>query len=465
MRKTKRRIETLSFWDHAGISRHLEKMASKGWMIEKIVNTGWVYRRIEPKHVHFAVSYYPKASEFDPEPSEEQKMFHDFCAHTGWQLVCTSAQMQIFYNENENPIPIETEPELEVQAIHASAKKSFFLPYGLFLIIAVMNIAMFVSGLLGDPIEMLSNPSRLFSGFAFMMLAMLSIVEMGGYFWWLYHAKKAAKQGEFLRGISTSKFQKCVLVLVVLGAVYWAVNYIVFGDSLKRWVAIAMGIYIPALFVIVNATKEALKRKKASRGVNRTVTILTSFVISFTMMGLIVGGTLFASSHGLFVDKNEETYEHRGMTWVIHKDELPLTVEDLVEIEYDGYIKECRGESSFLLGQFFLHQRPRYDAENYASIPQLEYTITQIRVPALYEFCKNRLMYEKEVVYPNEKQEYKRIDAAPWGAKDAYRLYDSIYGAENVYLLCYDKMIVEIMFDWEIANHQMNIAGKKLQGL
>lgn len=83
MKRTKRRIEHLSFFDHTGISSHLEKMAAKGWMIEKVTNTGWVYRRIEPKNIHFAVSYFPKASEFDPEISEEQKMFHDFCAHTG----------------------------------------------------------------------------------------------------------------------------------------------------------------------------------------------------------------------------------------------------------------------------------------------------------------------------------------------------------------------------------------------
>lgn len=36
---------------------------------------------------------------------------------------------------------------------------------------------------------------------------------------------------------------------------------------------------------------------------------------------------LWASNHGLFREKNEETYEHRGMTWVIHKDEVPLEME------------------------------------------------------------------------------------------------------------------------------------------
>lgn len=66
MKRTKHRIEPLSFFDHIGISSHLEKMAAKGWMIERITNIGWVYRRIEPKNIHFAVLYFPKASEFAP---------------------------------------------------------------------------------------------------------------------------------------------------------------------------------------------------------------------------------------------------------------------------------------------------------------------------------------------------------------------------------------------------------------
>ncbi len=101
MNDTKRRIEIFSFFNQNGIRDHLEKMAQKGWMIEKLTNFGWIYRPIEPKKIRFAVSYYPKASEFDPEPSEEQKTFHDFCAHTGWELACASAQLQIFYNERE----------------------------------------------------------------------------------------------------------------------------------------------------------------------------------------------------------------------------------------------------------------------------------------------------------------------------------------------------------------------------
>jgi len=469
MRRTKRRIEPLSFFDHTGISGHLEKMAAKGWMIEKITNVGWIYRHIEPKKVHFAVSYFPKASEFDPEPSEEQQMFLDFCAHTGWQLACTSAQMQIFYNELENPTPIETDPELELQSIHASAKKGFIPSYIVLVALTCLNGSLWISNLFGDPIDLLSSPTQLFTGFAWLLLGLLCIVEMVSYFRWYSRAKAAAEHGEFLKVPSTSKFQKAVLVIVIAGAIFWAVNYIIYGDTMKRWIAILMCVYMPALFVIVNAMKEFLKRKKASRGVNRTVTMLTSFIAAFAMMGLITFGTLYASNHGLFADKNEETYEYGGMTWVIHQDELPLVVEDLVDVDFDGYIKERRGSSSVFCGQLVMSQRPRFDAENYTDIPQLEYTMTIVNVPSLYEMCKKQIIdKEDETDNRNIPEGFKRVyleqDPEPWKANEVYRLAYQNTGALNKYLLCYEDRIIEIRFDWEPTEEQMATVAKKLGG-
>ena len=467
MKTTKRRIEIVSFFDHTGISGHLEKMASKGWMIEKVTNFGWIYRSIEPKKVCFAVSYYPKASEFDPEPSEDQKMFHDFCAHTGWRLACTSAQMQIFFNEQEDPIPIETEPMLEVQAIHASAKKSLFPSYILLFICALLNGGLLVNSLLNDPIDALSSSAQLFSGFAFLLLAILCVAELGSYFVWYTRAKKAAEHGVFLKTKGTAKLQKGMLIFLFLAAAYWVVNFVICGDTMQRWLAILMGLYMPALFGIVNGLKAFMKRKKVSRGINRTVTLTTSFVVSFAMMAAITFGVLRASSSGLLRDKGEETYEHGGMTWVIHQDDLPLVVEDLMEVEYDGYIKRKTGDMSLLLGHFEMRQSPRYDAENYKDIPRLEYTITIVNVPALYEMCKNQTIDKKdETDNTNIPEGFKRVyleqNPAPWRANEVYRLAYQDTGPLNQYLLCYDDRIVEINFDWEPAAQQMAIVGEKL---
>ena len=462
MKNTKRQFKMFSFFDFDGITAHMEKMAADGWMLDQTTNRYWIYRRTEPKKVKFAVTYFPQASEFDPYPTEELRAFNEFCEAAGWKPAASMAQMQIFYNELENPTPIETEPELELQAIHASAKKSFVPSYILLFVLGLINGGLWVSGLLGDPINVLSDPTKLLTGGIWLLLGLLCLVELISYFRWHAKAKIAAEHGEFLKVPSTSKFQKFALIVTAIGMIFWAINHIVLGDPLKRTVAILMCIYMPLLFIIVNETKEFLKRKKASRGVNRTLTIMTSFIVSFALMGVITFGTLWASNHGLFREKNEETYEHRGMTWVIHQDEIPLVVEDLVDVTYDGYMKERRGDESVLLGQYVMNQRPRLDADEYSKIPQIEYTMTFVKIPALYEWCKDRLIYEREDLWGIDERDYREEDAENWGAKEAYRLYDPVYGAENWYLLCYEDVIVEINFDWEPTVEQMKTVGEKL---
>lgn len=129
MKDIKKKVEFFTFYDKTGIEKHLEQMASEGWLLEKMSAFRWTYRRIEPKKIHFSVSYYATITDFEPEPTEEQQAFNDFCEHSGWQLAASTMQMQVFYNENENPVPIETDPVLEVENIHRSVKKTVLVSY------------------------------------------------------------------------------------------------------------------------------------------------------------------------------------------------------------------------------------------------------------------------------------------------------------------------------------------------
>ncbi len=445
MKKVKRRFETLSFYDHTAISAHLEKMASKGWMISKITNIFWIYKPIEPKKIHFAVSYYPKASEFDPEPTEQQKMFHEFCAHTGWKLACTAAQMQIFYNERENPVPIETEPELEIQTIHASVKKGFIPVYLVLLIIGLFNTVLFISNLISDPVDLLSNTTDLFRGTVYFLLVLLCVTDLSCYFVWRKRAIRAAAHGEFLKTISTSKFQKVIIILVFSCAVYWLSDIALSGEPLQIATAVATIIYIVLLFYLVNKTKEVLKEKKVSRGVNRTLTVATSFVLSFAMMGGIIWAGVYAVSHGLF-DKELSRY-----------DELPLGVEDLLDISTDDYTSEQRGSSSILMGQYVVRQHNRHE-----SAPWIEYTVVNVNLPFLYGTCREWVL--KKVNYYSSAFEFSWMEdnPTPWGAKEAYRLYDEGYGYNSCYVLCYDRTILEIMLSWDLTDEQKAIVGERL---
>lgn len=332
MKELKRRLETFSFYDHTGIEKHLENMAEKGWLLSEINRFTWVYRRIEPKKLHFAVTYYPKASEFDPEPQEGQMIYQDYSAHTGWKFICSSAQMQIFCNEEENPVPLETDPAVEVQTIHKAAKKAFLLSYYILLAIAVLDTALFISRLLGDPIGLLSSTTQLSTGFCWALLFLLCVVELGGYYRWRRKAIKAAENGEFLDTRSHTLFQKIILAAALVALIYVFINMISVGNRMMLTIYTLMLAYMITLIVVVNAVKKFMKRKKASRTANLTVTLVVDFVLAFAMLAAITFGTLKASQAGLF-NPGAETYEHNGSTWILYQDELPLYVEDMLFLQ------------------------------------------------------------------------------------------------------------------------------------
>jgi len=466
MKDKKHTLEVFSFYDRSGLEKRLTQMAEKGWLLENIGSFLWTYRRIEPKKLTFCVCWFPKASAFDPGPSEEQQTFYDFCEHTGWVLAGSFGQMQVFYNEDVAPIPIETDPVVEVDAIHRSAKRTSLPSHLVLLAMSLINGGLFVSRLLNDPVGVLASAANLFTGVCWMFLILLEAVECGSYFLWHHRAVKAAEQGEFLESKGHRKFQMICLAVVGLGMLYYLVSVLTSENQMMMVIALLMfGVYLPGVYLLTHGMKAFLKKKKAPARVNRTVTILSAFVVAFTLIGGITWGVLFGSSRGWFAG-NDETYEYHGNIFTAPQDNLPLTVEDLLDVNYDGYTREQTNHQSLLLAQYEARQRPRFDADDYKEMPRLEYTITLVKVPALYGLCKNALLADWEDDWrPDGQKNYAMlIDPAPWGAEDAYQLANQEYGLRNTFLLCYKDRLVEIDFSygWDITPEQMSLVSEKI---
>ena len=114
MKNTKRELVFYSFYDFTGLASHLEAMAAKGWLAEKIGTLSIRYRRIQPQTLRFAVTYFPDASEFDAAPTSGQEVFRDYCAQAGWEFAFQWAQMQVFYTSRPDAVPIDSDPSIEV---------------------------------------------------------------------------------------------------------------------------------------------------------------------------------------------------------------------------------------------------------------------------------------------------------------------------------------------------------------
>ena len=462
MKTTKRRFEFFTFYDHTGIARHLERMAQKGWLLQGIHGNLWSYRTIAPTKLAFTVTYYPDASAFDPEPSEGELCFRDFCAHTGWQLAASSAQLQIFYNDRTDPIPIETDPNLEIETIHRYAGKTILLPYSLLLFIGLLSTFFFVSRLLGDPIGLLASSTNLFTGYVWCLELLLCVTELGGYFRWRHRAKKAAVRGEFLDTRGHSLLQSVILIAALAGFVLWLLSVLLTETILIKATVLFTYGWMVGLALLLWGILRLLKRWKVSKDFSRIIYIIATLLLTFCMVGVIfwVGGSGYLPE--------PETYTYQGSELALYLDELPLTVEDLQPIssdDSDDYIRRRSASQSPLLARFDMEQRPRLDAEE--DLPRLEYTITLVKVSSLYDLCRNQLLkYWNETenigVPEGHRTSYEARDAAPWGALDAYQVVSEDCGPRERYLLCYEDRFVEIFFDWAPTADQMAQVGTVL---
>lgn len=441
MRKTKRRMETLSFYDHTGIAAHLEKMAAKGWMLERIANYGWIYRRMEPKKLHFFVSYYPRASEYDPEYPESQQTFHDFCAHTGWRLVCTSFQMQVFCNEQDDPVPIETDPVLEVETVHTAMMKHFFWGHAVLLVLSVVMEFFFLMGILGNGIATLADPMKVFSGFCWGLVFVLAAVELTAYFRWHKKAEKAAEQGFFLDTPDTSRIQKAAMGLLYIAGAYLIVNFAAAGNTMMLFLLGGMAIFLGLTFFAADGIKRLFKKWGMSRKTNRIVSFLLTWFVATMALNAVTFGTIALKEKGFFSQKTA--------------DDQPLRVEELVDTDHT-YVTENASKESMFLSYHHVRQRPRFDVEDWSAVPHMEYDLVQVKWDLLYGKVKAQMV--KDILRETD-QPMVPVDGAPWDAAEVYRAVES--DGER-YLLCYEDAIVDIFFSWEVTPDQMAVVGEKL---
>lgn len=443
MKDVKRRMEVFSFYDKTGIERHLEKMAADGWMLEKMSALFWQYRRIEPKKIRFSISYYASISDFEPEPTEEQQEFNDFCEHSGWKLAASSVQMQVFYNENEDPVPIETDPELELENLHRYAKKTALKTYPLLLLISLLMGVTFIGSILRDPVRYLASAINLFTGVWFVVAFIYSLSELLGYYLWRRRAKAMAEQGEFLETKGHGWLNWAILVFMLVSLLLYILSI---GSTGMQIYMIAFTVNLFAVIFIVQSVKDMMKRKKVAAGTNKTITAVLSFAVSLALMGCVNVLIISGIRNDVFKDNFAE---------------LPFTIGDLTGIDDSGYLKSKSDDDSILLGQLHSSQHPM---NNSAGL-RLGYTITEVKMPFLYDFCFEKL-YEQRIMRHDYTfgDRYEMIEAEPWKANSAYQLKGNI-SAEWTYIVCYERFILQITSEWELTAEQMGIIGSKINSL
>jgi len=467
MKETKRQLTMYTFMDFPAMERHLEKMAAKGWLIDKAESAVWRYRRIEPKKVHFTVTFFPKASAYDPGPSEEQRTMWDFAEQSGWKLAAQAAQWQFFYNEAEEPIPMETDAAVRVENIHRAAKRGVIRQQILLMALALLQLILQGVQLVDDPLDFLTGSSGMMAVVCWLLVIFLGAWEIGNYIRW--HRKAAAlaeSEGVFLTPALSTRWVSIgalAVLLAVLGL--WLASLL--KEAMLRAAVFGLA-YVAVIFVIVRSLMKLMKKLGVSAKTNLIVTLTGSFVAAMVLIGVLAWGVMENPGQLIYDNGAAGTYLYQGEEREYYEDDLPLRVEDLMTVDYEEYSCRWRGDVGWLLEQWNGRQWPRLGAPGYSTLPKLDYTVTEVKFPLLYSACKGWLLAEQDErdddhVPEGFKNVYEPVDAAPWRAKEAYRLCRQDTGPIDWYLLCYPGRVVEITFyDLALTAEGMALVGEKL---
>ena len=287
-RKKYRELNLYSYYDHAGIARHLEDMARQGWQLEKAGSTFFTYHRCDPAELHYAVVYFPKASQFDPEPPAEQQEFWELCKATGWELVTSRYQMQIFCNPAKDPTPIETDPVVQVENVRTAMKKGAVRGNWAVLICSCLQIWLqFRTYSIRD---FLTQGFALLVVLVWLLLGINAIVELAAYHLWYRKAKAAAREeGVLLSPHSRRWWQILRIFFVVIITINLLILYLDPSHSPStRMITLVSLFCYTALILIIYGSRQLMKKKGFSAEANMGLNILIAIVGTFVLMGGLI---------------------------------------------------------------------------------------------------------------------------------------------------------------------------------
>ena len=409
--KTKYIPNTYSMFDDHALINKLERMALKGWQLEKISRYLLSFRKAEPQALHYAIGFFPGAEAEDPTMSEDQLSYIDLCSASGWELAAAYGPMQVFQSAAANPVPLETDDALKLKAIDGSIGKTHILLHLSLILIALFWLTRFrfESGYLT------SAPwhSVWITAVSFTMIR--SLLELIFYFYWFFKGCRQVELSLPLPSTHTGIRRTSFWLWVTL----WLVVFIARGGFrfLAFYAVILLIIHGADLFSI-RIGKKHLKNAASVR--------MFAGLCAVVLLALI-----YLGANELRMLSFTPPYVG-GKIVVQRRDRLPVTLEELDEA-VPNIIYSCIAstENSLLMEHQTFTQAPMgIDLD----LPVLEISVRQARIGFLNSFhYKDILKYYTDIGSVNMQNRY--------GAIRSMCYTDPISGGKTYALLYSDRVL------------------------
>lgn len=460
MSRTKRLFVPLSPYEQQAMETLLEKQAAQGWLLTKMGSWFWTFEKTDPRPLQFAVTYFSRATEYDPLPTDGQQDKETLCAQSGWHLAARRHDLQVFYTADADALPLETDPVVRVESMYRAMVRLTIRPRLFTAALCLFWMLLCFLDFRKDAIRFLCDRIDVITMPVWGLMLLACLVDVIACLTWHPKAYRMAEEtGTFLPPripLWVSWFCLAIVVILYIAAV--------FGSALPpEWFLVWLCICAAA---IGGGTlmRNHLRRKKYPSELNKAATGFA--VLAVYVVGLAILMAVSISSHAGQADHVVAgSYESNGRTYEIYNDPLPLSVNDLMETDAVYSDTAFADSASPLLRQRMYDHSPI--VPQYAGAPAIWYTIYDTDFDFVQDIVVNQLLDEHQ----NEVQEdgtvftdcYVPIDSIPCGAEAAYQLRWSTSGLIPQYLLCWPGRVVELSFAYlEPSEEQLAKAAELL---
>lgn len=424
--KTKRESPRFAPWDAHGMARHLEEMAQKGWLFRGIDWLGrWEYVSAAPQKVRFAVAYAPSRSNWRLTPTEAERDLEEICYDTGWRKIAALSRFHIYRSDDPNATELETDEAVRLDTLHRSLGRAALISTLVRTILALGLIALLIRTMADQLPRALSVPMLPFCFLFALWLIWSEAVPLILYRLWLRKARGAASAGfpcPPVRGWTTFSRINSFVSLFLIGCMLLG------GDLpiLLIYAAVLLAFHALRFFLEQRMYDDALAEELWK------VLLVAAFVVFFAL------NRWYAAP-----DADDP-----------RTDAIPLMAQHF------------RDTDGMELSQFHLDDQEsalasyhRYWQADSSSSYDLQYTVFDLRVPALEARCEIWFREQFDAIALRSGLTVSPADSARWGAEEV--LYAGADTGDH-WLIFYNGRTVLLFTSWNMTEAEVDAAAARL---